>query len=63
MHTEINDEYTTIKRLIAFLRYSDINKALRKHINEDEKKPLSGVSAKSPFIHNEENPYKTLVEE
>ena len=40
-----------------------MNKALRKHINEDEKKPLSGVSAKSPFIHNEENPYKTLVED
>ena len=52
MHTETNDEYTTIKRLVGFLGYSNMNKALREHINEDQKKTLLGVIAKSPCIHS-----------
>ena len=53
---KIDAPFFNAKDVSKILGYSEMNKALREHIDKDEKKPLSGATAKSPSIHNEGKP-------
>ena len=50
---KIDAPFSNAKDVSKILGHSEMNKALREHIDKDEKKPLSGATAKSPSTHNE----------